>query len=137
MNEPATTDKLYALQASPIFRGMEESEILLLAEVAQPRTFSAGAVICAAEIDPSRLFIRIAGDARGESGVPAGDVFPVTALLFDAPLEESIHAGESGCDCLTISKAHLYTLLAECPEVVVNIMEALPSIAVAGEGASE
>ena len=122
MNDMLVTEKLYALQGSPIFQGLDESEILLVAEVAQLRSFAADAVICSVDADSLRLYIPIRGGGFFESGRPAGKVFDVPSLLFNDVMIEGIRAGSEGCDCLTISKGHFFTLLSECPSILVNMM---------------
>jgi len=125
MNDMLVMEKLYALQRSPIFHGLDESEILLVAEVAQLRSFAPGSIICSVDSDSLRLHIPIRGEASYESGRPAGKVFDVPSLLFNDVLIEGIRAGDTGCDCLTISKGHFFTLLSECPEILVNMMAAV------------
>lgn len=122
------TEKLYALRRSPVFQGVDENELLLLAEAAQLRSYAPGAVICRAGECPPRLFVPIVGTAQFASGAKTAAVFDLSALLYDQPLAEDIVASATdSVHCLAITKGHFFTLVNECPMVLLNVLrDAVP-----------
>ncbi len=129
------TEKMYALRRSPMFQGVDENELLLLAEVTQQRTYTPGTVVCRRGECPTRLFVPIAGRARYTESAAAAEVFDLPALLFDQPLEEDVVADDSEpLVCLTISKGYFFTLVNECPVVLLNMLRTVSSAGTAFAG---
>ncbi len=122
MKEMMITDRLATLQASPVFNELEESELLLIAEVSRLRVYAPGAVICRPEDVTIRFYLPFEGNTEFADGRSTPAVFDLPSLVFDQPLSQTIRAGRHGASCLTIEKGHFFTLMAECPTILVNIM---------------
>lgn len=115
-------EKLFALRASPPFAELRESELVLIAAAARPRSYEPGEVIGLAGRPLRHLFVVVAGSARTASGAELPKAFGAVSLLFGAPLEEPVRAGPDGVTCLLVRRAHFHTILNECPGFVVGLL---------------
>ncbi|HBN08100.1 MAG TPA: Crp/Fnr family transcriptional regulator [Cyanobacteria bacterium UBA8530] len=114
------TEKAFALRAVPPFDRLNDSELALVAEATKFRLFAPGERIASADGVLQKLYVRISGAVfSGNEHFPA--VFGAPSLLFGHSLERDLIAcPETGASCLLISKGHFFTLIYECPCLMVG-----------------
>jgi signal-transduction protein with cAMP-binding, CBS, and nucleotidyltransferase domain len=117
-------DRVFGLKSIPLFRGLRDSEIVLIAEASSVRYYKPGEVVCSSEKPLQRLHIIINGSVHGAGGIKVPPVFSVSALLFGLPVIETLRASETeGATCLLLSKGNFYTTINECPVLIANLLE--------------
>jgi len=114
--------RMFALRAVGPFRRLEDTELLLIARHARPRTFAAGKVVVPAGLVAEALFVVIEGGAE-VGGAPAPAVFDAPGLLFGLAAGADHVAGPDGLQALIIAKPHVFTIARECPEFVVGLRD--------------
>lgn len=118
-------EKLFALKEHPYFRPVEDSELILIAEVAVARQIPPGTVIVPEGAFLNRLLVVVSGSVYADpSGEPAPPLIGIESLVMEQPLAETlIAAPDSGVTCLMIAKGHFFTVINECPEILVHYLE--------------
>ena len=123
------------LQNIPLFMGLPETQLQLLARVAVPRHEPKNKTIVFVGAGTDALFIILRGgvkvlnrDADGRevilSILGAGECFGEMGLIDDAPRSADVVTTEP-CDLLMISKADFTRALAENVDLCLNIMKSL------------
>ena len=118
-------ERVFALKQTPLFDSLEDSELILIAEVTVARQLAAGAIVAEAGSTPNRLTIVAEGAIVGEtSGAPIFPVIGIDALVLDRPIEETLVAeSPGGAECLLIAKGHFFTLINECPKILTGYLK--------------
>lgn len=117
------TDRLYTLRHLDLFRGLGNAELCLLAEVSRPKVYGPGTVICESGEIVNRLVIALSGHAATASGAEAPKAFDLASVLYGKPVAERIAVGPNGSfECLVLSKGHFFTLINECPGILLNVL---------------
>ena len=114
--------RLFALRAVGPFQRLEDSELLLIAQHARPRTFPAGKVVLPFGAVADALFVPVEGAALID-GAAAPAVFDAPGLLFGLAARADYVAGPDGLNVLMIAKPHVFTIARECPEFVVGLRD--------------
>lgn len=118
------TERLFALRAAPPFDRLRDSELALLAAVAQVRSYDPGETVLAEGKPLHHLFVVVEGEIRTAAGEPVPPVFGEASLLFQLPLARALVAAPgTGATCLLIGRAHFFTAAYECPGLVVGFLE--------------
>lgn len=127
-------ERLLALRAVEPFAGLRPGELLTIASATQSQRFAPGAVLCAPQGIIQRLYIRIDGGAVDESGHPMQAVIGTTILLTGQPAPFGIHAGPAGLHALVLPRAKFFTIINECPSLLVGFFR-MPLLGVDYRGA--
>jgi hypothetical protein len=114
--------RLFALRGVGPFQRLEDTELLLIARHARPRSFEAGKVLLPAGVVAEALYVVIEGGAVVEGRV-APVVFDAPGLLFGLATPADYAAGPEGLEALVIAKPHVFTIARECPEFVVGLRD--------------
>lgn len=114
--------RLFALRGVGPFQRLEDTELLLIARHARPRSFEAGALVLPAGVVAEALFVVVEGGAVVE-GREAPVVFDAPGLLFGLATPAEHVAGPGGLEALVIAKPHVFTIARECPEFVVGLRD--------------
>jgi hypothetical protein len=114
--------RLFALRGVGPFRRLEDTELLLIARHARPRSFEAGKVVLPAGVVAEALYVIVEGGAVVE-GRAAPVVFDAPGLLFGLATPAEHAAGPEGLEALVIAKPHVFTIARECPEFVVGLRD--------------
>ncbi|HYE51814.1 MAG TPA: cyclic nucleotide-binding domain-containing protein [Azospirillaceae bacterium] len=119
-----TADRLFTLRGTVPFDRLRSSELTVISEVVRERVWQPGDIICAAGEPVANLYITSDGGARFAGGEPLQPVFGAVSLLFDRPAPEPILADvPSGSRTLMIPKRHFFTIINECPGLLVGFFE--------------
>ena len=117
-------EKLFALKNLDPFNRLQDSELLVIAEVAEERRYAPGETVGLEGKILQSLYIVIDGQILKESeqkSIP--EVFGAESLLFDIPITDMLKASSSkGAVCLRISKRHFFTTIYECPELLLGFL---------------
>ena len=120
--EISVADRLFALQRCPPLDRVRDAEMPHIAQAARAREYAPGEVIAPADWTLRNLIITIEGETRTSAG-PAPRVFGEVSLLFGTVLDEPLFAGAEGATCLLIGRAHFFTIINECPTVLLGFLE--------------
>ena len=119
-------EKIFALRRLPLLADLSDGELAVLAEASVERRFAAGETVCAAGRPPAGLLFVCAGAVTDGDGVEAGGAAGAAALLFDRPPDAGLVAGPAGAQCLQIARSDFFTLVRQCPAIVVGLLVAAP-----------
>jgi signal-transduction protein with cAMP-binding, CBS, and nucleotidyltransferase domain len=115
------TERLFALPESPPLDLVRDTELPHIALATRARTFAPGEVIAAAGWPLRHLVITIEGTAEMD-GVTLPRVYGEESLLFGNELTEPLRASAEGATCLLITRAHFFTIINECPSVLIGFL---------------
>ena len=122
-------DRVLLLQASPLLSRATGAQLLRLAGVARPVTFTAGANPLAGSAEPAIVAVLTgaldvkAADGRTDRAEP-GDVIGVIETLGGLPLDATIVAASDG-SALRFNRSDLFDLLADDTALVQGIVSGL------------
>lgn len=116
--------RFFALQETPPFDRLRESELALIADVALERTYAPGEAVHPGREPFSRLYVLLEGQWQYADGQPAPRLLGVGSLLFDQPASGAVTAHpDVGARVVTIGKSHFHTICNQCPEVLLGLLE--------------
>lgn len=113
---------LLALRGVEPFSRLDDLELLQIARHARRRAYAPGRVVLASGAVAEHLFVAVEGGVR-VSGAAGPAVFDAPGLLFGLAAGADHLAGPEGLTALVIAKAHVFTLVRECPEFVVGLRD--------------
>lgn len=117
-------EKLFALKRCPLFRLLEDGELILVADTASHRTYAPGSPLARPGSILRQLLVVVDGEVRGmESGQSQFTVLGIESLVLEKPLEQGLEAGPAGATCLVLSKGHFFTIVNECPEMLARYLD--------------
>ncbi|OQY29736.1 MAG: hypothetical protein B6244_02805 [Candidatus Cloacimonetes bacterium 4572_55] len=125
------SEKIFSLKGILPFNRLRDSELILIAEITKYRSYAPGEKITSAGRILPKLYITIDGELTAEGPengekFPVPQVFGVESLLMDHPIIHSLSASEpGGANCLLINKGHFFTIMYECPELVIGFAETI------------
>ena len=126
-------EKILALRNTPLFERLRDMELGLIAEIAAEKKYAPGELLISRRKPLQRLYVVVQGSVRCADDRAMPTVIGVESLLFDIPVAESLKAsGETGAVCLLISKAHFFTIVNECPALVIGLLEEFSVAGLAG-----
>ncbi|MBI2568292.1 MAG: hypothetical protein HYV63_14815 [Candidatus Schekmanbacteria bacterium] len=109
-------EKLLALSRAAPFACLSLSELAPVAEVSRLAVFRPGEPIGDGTRPLGRLLVVVAGAAVDAEDQPLPRVLGASSVLFEQPLPCAVFASRSaGVSCLAFKKAHVLTILNECP----------------------
>jgi CRP/FNR family cyclic AMP-dependent transcriptional regulator len=123
------------LRNVPLFAGLDEAQLTVLARVTERKSFGRNATIIRAGDPTNSLYIVINGrlkvlisDEQGREVILSllgpGEVFGEMGLLDDSPRSANVVAQEA-CELLSISKADFKRSLAENSDLSLMVMRGL------------
>lgn len=117
------SEKIFALHALPPLSELGEEELAVIAEIARERHYAPGATVFAAGAVPPRLLFVCAGAVVNARGAGQGCMPGAVPLLLERPLDQAWVAGPGeGALCLQVARSHLFTLVQQCPALVVGLL---------------
>jgi CRP/FNR family cyclic AMP-dependent transcriptional regulator len=127
-------EEVEILKGVPIFAKMEPAKIKLLAFTGERMTFGAGQEVCHQGDLGDAMYVILGGTADVLIDTEKGQIrvaelkkngfFGETAILLAAPRNATIKASESLLT-LKISKDMFYSLVAEVPQMAIEVMREL------------
>ncbi|HSY53311.1 MAG TPA: hypothetical protein VK785_02640 [Opitutaceae bacterium] len=113
-------EKVFALEAVFPFSLLKPEELLTIATAATDHRFSPGRVLCARGDVLNRLYVRIGGNAVDDHGNAMQAVLGTTMLLTSKPAPFTISTGPDGYLALAIPRGKFFTIVNECPALLVG-----------------
>ena len=112
---------MFALQGRAPFDSLTDGELEIAAAVTTERRFSAKALVLGPGEPFQRLLIQLDGTwlAQDEE-LP--QVLGIESLLSGVEGPGEIRAGDDGVRCLVISRGHFFTLINECPALLLSLL---------------
>ena len=127
-------EEVEVLKGVPIFAKMEPAKLKLLAFTGQRMTFGAGQEVCHQGDLGDAMYVILGGVAEVLIDTDKGQIrvaelkkngfFGETAILLAAPRNATVKASESLLT-LKISKDMFYSLVAEVPQMAIEVMREL------------
>jgi len=118
------TQKVFILKSIAPFNTLSDSELIITAQMLQVKYYEKGKKIYSAGNSMYNLFIIAEGEVYDNFSQKQEGFFGLKALINDEVMEEDFIATKD-TNILMISKAHLLTLLYECPYLMLGFL-ALP-----------
>ncbi|MBO6757653.1 MAG: cyclic nucleotide-binding domain-containing protein [Roseibium sp.] len=123
-----------ALRRVPLFRGIDETKLRLLAFISDRMEYKAGERLCTQGEEGDSAFIILTGQADVKVNTPEGDktvaqvgehsIVGEIAILCDVPRTATLIA-VGDMDVLTVSKDDFLKLLKEFPDMSLEVMRTL------------
>ncbi|GAB2184988.1 cyclic nucleotide-binding domain-containing protein [Roseibium sp. LAB1] len=123
-----------ALRKVPLFRGIDETKLRLLAFISDRTEYPAGERLCSQGEEGDCAFIILSGDADVLVDTPEGEkkvaqvsensIVGEIAILCDVPRTATLVAAND-MDVLTVSKDDFLKLLKEFPDISLEVMRTL------------
>lgn len=115
------SEKVFILKSIAPFDKLEDSELILLADIIQVRKYKKDALIYSKENNLNYLYIVIEGEIVDDEGSLVDGYFGINELLNDENIQSSFYAKEESL-VFMISKAHLLTILYESPSLMIGFL---------------
>ncbi|AMN54195.1 MULTISPECIES: cyclic nucleotide-binding domain-containing protein [Stappiaceae] len=123
-----------ALRKVPLFRGIDETKLRLLAFISDRTEYPSGERLCSQGEEGDCAFIILSGDADVLVDTPEGEkkvaqvsensIVGEIAILCDVPRTATLVAAND-MDVLTVSKDDFLKLLKEFPDISLEVMRTL------------
>ena len=115
------TQKVFTLKGISPFNTLSDSELIITATMTQLKHYEKGSKIYSAGSTLYNLFVIAQGEAYNSFSQEQKGFFGLDGLLNDEALDYDVVALQD-TDVLLISKAHLLTLLYECPYLMLGFL---------------
>lgn len=126
--------ELDALRRVPIFRGIDDAKLRLLAFISDRVSFRSGEQLCVQGETGDAAFIILDGKAdirvklgeteRTVAQMKENDIVGEIAILCDVPRTATVVAN-TDMNVLSVSKDNFFKLLGEFPEMALEVMRVL------------
>tara|TARA_B110000305_G_scaffold59721_1_gene66133 strand:- start:2800 stop:3195 length:396 start_codon:yes stop_codon:yes gene_type:complete len=118
---------MFALQQTPPFDSLTDSELEIAATVAVELRFAAGALVLGPGEPFHRLLIKLEGSWQlNDQELPG--LLGIESLLAGAEGPGEIRAGAAGARCLTFTRGHFFTLINECPTLLLSLLSSADQV---------
>lgn len=115
------TERVFTLHTIFPFSVLRPEELLIIASATTEVRLPAGHVVCAEGGMLRRLYITIEGNLIGKDSCPMQQIVGTTILLTGKPAPFEIKAGSNGCRALTLPRGKFFTIVNECPTLLVGL----------------
>ena len=114
-------ETMFALRRKAPFDSLTDGELEIASSVAVERRFPPGALILGPGEPFNRLLIKLEGSwLLKNRELP--DLLGIESLLAGAGGPGEILAGEEGARCLTFTRGHFFTMINECPTLLLSLL---------------
>jgi signal-transduction protein with cAMP-binding, CBS, and nucleotidyltransferase domain len=117
------TERMFALRDVAGFDQLRDEELLTVASSMTERRYEPGQVVVSAGSSMWHLLVVVSGRVDAEPGRPiASQVIGADVLLTNRPAARTLTADAGdGAVCLRMSKGHFFTVVSECPALLVEM----------------
>ena len=115
-------DRILSLRKLDTFRYTSDRELILLAETMGARHFSPAQVILEKGKIGEQLYVVIEGSTQVGSFSSSEELLGLESIILGIPHRHTWAAGPEGADCLTLDRAYVFTLVHECPSILLTSM---------------
>jgi hypothetical protein len=114
-------EKMFALQQQAPFDRLSDSELEIAATIVAERHFPPGELVLGSGEPFRRLLVRLEGSWWvDELALPP--VLGVESLLTGVEGPGEIKTGPEGVHCLVMTRGHFFTLVNECPAMLLSLL---------------
>jgi hypothetical protein len=129
-------ERMFALRALPGFDQLRADELLAVAAGMTERRYRPGQVVAAADTSLWHLLVIVGGRVVPQEG---GDALPpivgADLLITNRSVPATLVADDrEGAVCLRLSKGHFFTVVNECPALLVEMIRLHSPAAQGGPG---
>ena len=112
---------MFALRSKAPFDSLTDGELEIVSGVAVERCFAPGSLVLGPGEPFQRLLIKLDGSwFLKDRELP--DLLGIESLLAGAEGPGEILAGKEGARCLTFARGHFFTLINECPTLLLSLL---------------
>jgi signal-transduction protein with cAMP-binding, CBS, and nucleotidyltransferase domain len=116
------TERMFALREVTGFDQLRGEELLTVASGMTERRYDPEQVVVSAGSSMWHLLVVVGGRVEVEPGRPiSSQVIGADVLLMNRPAPRTLTAGADGAVCLRMSKGHFFTVVSECPALLVEM----------------
>jgi CRP-like cAMP-binding protein len=117
------TQRIFALKRTPGFDQLPDDELLVVAASMTERRYAPDEVVLAAGVSIWQLLVVVGGRVTGgPSGEDVPSIVGADLLILNRPVPHTLTAdSREGAVCLRMSKGHFFTVVNECPALLVAI----------------
>jgi CRP-like cAMP-binding protein len=118
------TERLFMLRVVPGFDQLREEELLAVAANMTERRYRPGETVASAGASLWHLLVVVEGRIGARASTSAlPPVIGADLLLANRPVPVTLTADErEGAACLRMSKGHFFTVVNECPALLVEMI---------------
>lgn len=120
---PSVFERLCALRSVSPFDRLHPSDLLLLAELAQPRAYAPGEIIHGGDDRLARVLVVVGGSIHHTDGSNAGSLLGPDSLVRNTPVPQLRADPVAGARVLSLERGPFFTLLRECPAFTLGLLE--------------
>lgn len=117
-------EKVFTLQSINPFENLKDAELILTANVIKIKKYKEKELIIPKEMPLNYLILMVNGVASTKSGKEFKSLFGARELLSDILPKEDLVAKDE-VEVMLINKAHFFTLLYECPDLMLGFLNLL------------
>jgi len=118
------TEKIFALNQIEIFNSLQYSELILIAEVTSEHYYPPETIIVHSGTILQKLYIVVDGKVMHDKHQNPIPIFGVGSLILEEEIPYDLIADKAlGAKVLSISKGHFFTIINECPNIVINFLK--------------
>ncbi len=112
---------MFALRRQPPFDSLSDGELEIAAKVVSERNFAPGALVLGSGEPFRRLLVRLEGSWQvNDRTLPA--ILGVESMLTGIEGPGEVRAGPTGVRCLVMTRGHFFTLVNECPALLLSLL---------------
>lgn len=118
------TERLFLIKRIPIFATLRDNELATVAGVVTQKTYMSNQPLLYAGQLANCLHLIVNGQVmRSDDTLVTSPVIGAASLLFNIPPTDTLRAGFNEMQCLLIAKHHFFTIVNECPNIIVGLIE--------------
>ena len=114
--------RYFALRTVVPFNRLSREELMTIAEACRHRRYEPGEIVHPGDEAARRVSVLVNGTLSGSEDQINGAL----GVLLRTPFAAPILAGAGGATCLVLSRSRFFTIVYECPEILVWLLRDAP-----------
>lgn len=114
-------ERIFALKQIPCFSEQSDFDLTRIAEAVHEKHFEPDAMLCAGGQTLRRVYIVTEGGFKTGSGDPLPSVLGASSVLLGLPAGNTLRAAHSGAHCLILEKGLFFTIIYQCPSIILKL----------------
>jgi len=123
----STKENFFTLKQSPPFDRLDDSELILLANLAKVKPYPPGSIVCRGQQPLQYLYVIMKGSLwtiLDDQSIQLPDVFGHEFLLQNHAIAANVTAhAEEGATCLLFKRENFFTIAYECPSLILGFCQ--------------
>jgi signal-transduction protein with cAMP-binding, CBS, and nucleotidyltransferase domain len=123
----STKENFFTLKQSPPFDRLDDSELILLSNLAIEKYYSPGSIVCRGQQPLRYLYVTMNGSlwmTVNDQPIQLSNVFGHEFLLRNYTIAANVTAdAEEGATCLLFKRENFFTIAYECPSLILGFCQ--------------